>query len=144
MFDFGHLSCEGLGGKLAKLTIASGPVIIEDGKVLLDKHGADDFWKFPGGRLTDSISMKDNAKLKAKAELGLEIDITTDPYILTLEKEDDDTKEYIILIHYQAKRLGDDITPGSHIKEWAWHDINNLPDDCGPNIKAAVEHFSKD
>lgn len=35
---------------MSKIIIASGPVIVEDGKVLLNKHGEDNFWKFCGGQ----------------------------------------------------------------------------------------------
>jgi len=38
-----------------KLIIASGPVIIENGKVLLNKHGDDKFWKFLGGKVENWI-----------------------------------------------------------------------------------------
>lgn len=36
-----------------KIIFVSGPVIIEDNNVLLDKHGDDKFWKFCGGKFED-------------------------------------------------------------------------------------------
>jgi len=38
---------------MPKIIIASGPVIVEDGKVLLNKHGGTTFSKFCGGRVED-------------------------------------------------------------------------------------------
>ncbi|MFA6072180.1 MAG: NUDIX hydrolase, partial [Janthinobacterium sp.] len=129
------------GGSIV-LTIASGPVIIlDDGKVLLDKHGDDQFWKFPGGKLRDDNSVRDNAKREVKEELGVEVDLIGDPFIICFDKEKNGMKEYVVLIHYLARIVGGEINPGRDVREWAWHDINNLPDDCAPNIKPAVEYF---
>ena len=55
-------------GKSALLTIASGPVIIRDGKVLLDEHGDDTFWKFPGGKVRADESLQ-QAAIRALEEL---------------------------------------------------------------------------
>jgi len=35
---------------MPKIIIASGPVIVENNKVLLNQHGDTEFWKFCGGR----------------------------------------------------------------------------------------------
>ncbi|MFW0837710.1 MAG: NUDIX hydrolase [Candidatus Komeilibacteria bacterium] len=44
---------------IKKIIVASGPVIIENGEVLLNKHGDDKFWKFLGGKVqvSDSINL---------------------------------------------------------------------------------------
>lgn len=123
-----------------KLTIASGPVIIENGKVLLDKHGDDNFWKFPGGRQRDEESCIQTATREVKEELGIDVELYGDPFVLIVEKTVESVNEYVILIHYLAYKTGS-ISPGKDVKEWAWHDVNNLPDDCAPNIKPVVEHF---
>ncbi len=129
-------------GQPVKLTIASGPVIIEKGKVLLDKHGDDNFWKFPGGRLADDTSPRDSAALHVKAELGLKATLTGEPFVMAFTRVKDGITDYVVLIHYSASRQGD-VRPGPEIKEWAWHDVNNLPADCAPNIKPALNHFAK-
>jgi 8-oxo-dGTP diphosphatase len=115
------------------LTIASGPVIIEDGKVLLDKHGQDDFWKFPGGRIRDNESMWETAVREAKEELGIEVELEGEPVTVVFGSDE----KYIILIHYKAKRSGEP-SPGRDVREWAWHDVDNLPEDCAPNIKPVL------
>ena len=129
-------------GNPIQLTIAAGPVIIEDNKVLLDKHGDDGFWKFPGGRLRDDNSPQENAIMEAKEELGIDVELKGEPFVLIFEKDDEGVKEYVVLIHYLATRQGE-INPGSDIKEWKWIDINNLPQDCAPNIALVVQHFTK-
>ena len=59
-----------------KLIIASGPVIVERGKVLLDKHGKDKFWKFPGGIMKRGESAEQACKKRTKEEVGISIDIS--------------------------------------------------------------------
>jgi len=123
--------------------IASGPVIIENGKVLLDKNSSDPFWKFPGGKWEPSDlndekrSLEAVAQRKAKEELGIEIEIVR-PLKPMMIKKDDAT--LVILIHWLSTRIGD-ITPGGDTTEWAWHDIRNLPPDCAPNIKPVIEDY---
>ncbi|MEK7125577.1 MAG: NUDIX domain-containing protein [Patescibacteria group bacterium] len=116
--------------------IASGPVIIEDNKVLLNQHGEDNFWKFPGGQVEDfSVSLEDNAKREVKEEMGIEIEIIRPLKPLLVQKP---SGEVIVLIHFLAKRLGE-ITPGADIREWNWFAIDNLPDNLAPNIKPVLE-----
>lgn len=129
-------------GKEGLLTIASGPVIIEDNKVLLDKHGDDTFWKFPGGTMSQTDSFRENAKREVKEELGMEVELADEePFVMTLQKEKAGAPMTIILFHYYAKRLSEAMKPGEDVREYAWHDIDNLPADCAQNIKPAVEYF---
>ncbi|KKR08321.1 MAG: hypothetical protein UT32_C0002G0084 [Parcubacteria group bacterium GW2011_GWC2_39_14] len=125
--------------------IASGSVIIENNKVLLNKHGKDNFWKFVGGRVEDSdfedeiMSLENTCRRRVKEEMGFDVEIirTLKPMMVKHQ-----TKEntQVILIHFLSKRLGE-INPGADIREWNWFDINNLPDDCAPNIGPVVEDY---
>ncbi len=123
--------------------IASGPVIIEDGKVLLDKNATDPFWKFPGGKWEPSDlndeghSLEAVARRKVKEELGLEIEILKPLKPMMLKKDD---AAVVVLIHWLARRIGE-IVPGEHTTKWAWHDIHALPADCAPNIKPVIEDY---
>jgi len=117
--------------------IASGPVIIERGKVLLDKHGKDRFWKFPGGTIKGN-DFEDMAKKNVKKELGINIRIIRPLKPMILQRK----REMIILIHYLAKRSGK-IKPGKHIREWAWIDIKKLPKDVAPNIRPVLKELKK-
>jgi len=46
-------------------------------------------------------------------------------------------------VHYLARRIGD-ITPGENIVEWAWHDINALPENCAPNVYEIIQDIKKE
>lgn len=120
------------------LTIASGPVIIKGGKVLLDKHGDDPFWKFPGGRVRDGESFQQTAMREAKEELGLDIALQGEPIVLCFERQRNGVPETVLLIHYQATTSGEPRAQRD-VREFAWHDIASLPDDCAPNVKPVVQ-----
>lgn len=121
-----------------KTIIAAGPVIIEDDKVLVNKHGDTDFWKFPGGKVEDytELDLREHAKREAKEEMGIGIEIIKPMSTLLSRKGED----IVVLVHYLAKRVGE-INQGEDIREWKWLDINNLPEDVGPNIKPIVEEY---
>jgi len=127
---------------MEKILIASGPVIVERGKVLLNKHGDTTFWKFCGGRVEDHCSnLIENAKREVGEEMGIEVKVLDDkPFIVFTRKETPEGEIDIILVHFLAERIGE-IKPGEDIREWDWLDINDLPDDLGPNIIPALEHF---
>ncbi|MDZ7611316.1 MAG: NUDIX domain-containing protein [Candidatus Moranbacteria bacterium] len=127
---------------MQKIIIASGPLIVEDEKVLLNKHGDTAFWKFCGGRVEDfSQDLIENARRKAKEEMGIEIEIQNlEPFITHAQKETPEGKIDVILVHYLAERIGK-INPGKDIREWNWLETKNLPEDLGPNIRPALEHF---
>lgn len=123
-----------------EIAIASGPVIIENNKVLLNKHGDDNFWKFPGGRVEDysELSLEEHAKREVKEEMGIGIEIIRALKPMMVEVDD----KLVILIHWLVNRVGE-IKPGPEIKEWHWFDINNLPPDSAPNIKPVIEDYFK-
>lgn len=119
------------------IIIASGPVIIENGKVLLNKHGDDGFWKFVGGRAEKfDISLEEVAKREVQEEMGLEVELIRPLKPMMIEMPD----KVVILIHYLAQRKGE-IKPGADILEWNWFDIHNLPKDVAPNIKPVIGEY---
>jgi 8-oxo-dGTP pyrophosphatase MutT (NUDIX family) len=128
---------------MSKIIIASGPVIVEDNKVLLNKHGNDDFWKFCGGRVEeDEINLKNAAEREVEEEMGIGIEILNNaPYFFYTEKEIGGVQVSVILAHFLAKRVGE-ITPGEDIREWRWVDINDLAtENLAPNIKPVLKYF---
>ena len=127
---------------MIKIIIASGPVIVERGAVLLNKHGDTPFWKFCGGKVEDyNTNLIENAQREAKEEMCIEIKILDDkPFITFTRKETPEGVIDIILVHFLAERIGE-IKPGADIREWAWHKLENLPGDLGPNIVPALKHF---
>lgn len=128
---------------MTKIIIASGPVIVEDGRVLLNKHGEDNFWKFCGGRIEeDETNLKEAAQREVKEEMGVGIEVLNDaPYFFYTEKEIGGKQTSVILAHFLAKRVGE-ISPGTDIREWRWIDIQDLDkEDLAPNIKPTLRHF---
>lgn len=128
---------------MIRVIMASGPVIVENGKVLLNKHGDTKFWKFCGGLVGDyHQDLIAWAKLKAKEEMGLHIEILNiKPYIFFTRKETQEGIIDVILVHFLAKRVNE-IKPGTDILEWKWLDISNLPiDGLAPNIIPALHYF---
>ncbi|OGH74080.1 MAG: hypothetical protein A3C90_02215 [Candidatus Magasanikbacteria bacterium RIFCSPHIGHO2_02_FULL_51_14] len=114
--------------------IVSGPVIIEDGKVLLNKEKKGDKigpWFFPGGIVEESdASLEAACKREAKEELGIDLEIIKQ--MRTTYRTISDSAK-VTLHHFLAQRTGD-IIPGDITVEWGWFDINNLPDNCAPNV----------
>ena len=127
---------------MQKIIIASGPVIVENNKVLLNKHGDTAFWKFCGGRVEDyGTDLIQNARREVKEEMGIEIKVLNEePFLTFTRKETPEGKIDIILVHFLAERVGE-IKPGEDIREWQWFDLNNLPEDLGPNIIPALKYF---
>lgn len=123
---------------------AAGSVIIENGKILLvreEKPYGSEFFMLPGGKINEEkdTSPEETAKREALEEIGCEIEIEehiADLVVNRPSKED----ESMMLIHFKAKRLGD-IQPGKEIIEWGWYDIDNLPENCAPNVEKIVEMY---
>ena len=122
--------------------IAAGPVIIEDGKVLLNRERKVDgeespYFMFPGGTVEDfSIPLEEVAKREAKEEVGIDIEIIRPLRTLIVSRPGKDT--FAILVHYLATRIGE-IVPGPETIEWGWYDIDNLPKNCAPNVVEIIE-----
>ena len=127
---------------MQKIIIASGPVIVENNKVLLNKHGDTAFWKFCGGKVEDyETDLMENAAREVREEMGLKIKILNEqPFINFARKDTAEGRVDIILVHFLAERIGE-IKPGEDIREWKWFDLDNLPEDLGPNIIPALKYF---
>lgn len=126
--------------------ICAGPVIIEDGKVLLNREQKPDGvtpFLFPGGRVEDfSLPLEDTAKREAMEELGIEIEIIK-PLRTLLANNLGGPKRMYILTHFLARRVGE-INPGPETVEWGWFDINNLPENCEKNVFEIINDIKAD
>jgi len=125
-----------------KYIIASGPVIIENGKVLLNKHGKDDFFKFIGGQIKRGESLEQCAVRRAKEEMGVDVKLIKPIKPMIVWRKD----ETVILIHYLAKRMSD-VKPADFVKEWAWVSVKDILDgkitELGENIKPVIKEIQK-
>ena len=112
-----------------KYIIASGPVIIERGKLLVNKDDKDDFYKLPGGTIEEGIeSLEEACHRETKEENNGSIKIIKplSPMILWKNPQSGE-KMCIVLIHYKAKLLNKkDIYPVPPIKEVKWLDISSI------------------
>lgn len=128
---------------MEKIIIASGPVIVEDNKVLLNQHGDTTFWKFCGGRVEDfRTDLIENARREVKEEMGIEIEILNPvPYFMHTIKETPEGNIDLILVHFLAKRIGE-IKPGEDIREWRWIPLGELGNEpLAPNIIPVLQYF---
>lgn len=127
-----------------KTIIASGPVIIEDGKLLVNKDDKDDFYKLTGGTIKENETLQESCIRRTKEEVNAKIEIIKPltPHILW---ENPQTKEKmtIVLIHYLAKLLNkQEINPIPPIQEIQWLDIEEIKQNkhnVAPNIKFLIE-----
>lgn len=127
---------------MQKLIIASGPIIIEEEKVLLDISGDDTFWKFCGGKVRENEALAQTARRRAKEELGIDLEVLTEePFLLHTTKQTEEGSIDIILVHYLAERIGE-IQPGEDIQEWRWIPLAELgKENLAPNIIPTLKHF---
>ena len=127
-----------------KFIIASGPVIIENGKLLVNKDGKDDFYKIPGGRVEEGESFEEACIRETKEEINANIKIIKPLNPMIIYKNPRTKEEMtIVLIHYLAELLNKkDIKPIAPIKEIKWIDINEIKQEkhnVAPNIKFLIE-----
>ncbi len=125
--------------------IASGPVIIEDGKVLLNISGQDDFWKFCGGKMKEGdVSFSATVKRRAHEEMGLDVTIAgIEPFAFYVIRKSCDGKSNVevILLHFLAERKGD-IVAGEGVKDYRWFTAEELArEKLAPNILPTLKHF---
>lgn len=101
-----------------KIIVASGPVIIEEGQVYLNKHGSDPFWKFPGGKVKKcdfdnwENSLEEACLRETLEENGMSIEIIRPLKPMLLPKPGEDNV-LVVLIHYLAKRKSEIYLPNN-------------------------------
>jgi len=124
--------------------IAVGPVIIEDGKVLLNReqkvYGVSP-WFFPGGEVeTYDASLENTCRREVQEEMGIDVELVR-PLRTIIDKQSNGG--VVILAHYLAKRHGE-IIQAPNITEWGWHDIRQLPPNCAPNVHQIISDILQD
>ncbi|MDO8659975.1 MAG: NUDIX hydrolase [Candidatus Parcubacteria bacterium] len=128
-----------------KYIIASGPVIVENGKLLVNKDNKDDFYKLPGGTIEEGIeSLEEACHRETREENNGLIKIIKPLHPMILWKNPQTSESMcILLIHYQAKLLNKkDIKPIPPIQEVKWlsiKDIKSKKYNVAPNIYFLIE-----
>ncbi len=127
-----------------KIIIASGPVIIKDGKLLVNHDEKDDFYKLPGGTVQNGENFEEACINATKRENNVEVKIIKPLHPMILwENPQTGEKMRIVLIHYLAELLNEeDIKPMEPTKEVKWLDIEEIKNDehgVAPNIKFLIE-----
>ncbi len=115
--------------------VSVGPLITEDGNILLVREGEDGFWKLPGGKIAaEDTSVMDTVVREAKEELGIEVSlgIPLDPYLFRAEGV------VRVLIPYTATREGE-IEAGEGVDDWGWFPADALPENTAPNVISALQ-----
>jgi len=129
---------------MTKFVIASGPVIIEEGKLLVNKDNKDDFYKLPGGTVEVGDSLIDACLRESKEENNINVEIIKPLNSMVIYKNPQ-TKEAmtILLIHYEAKIKNiEDMKPIPPIKEVKWLNIEEIKEgkhNIASNIKFLIE-----
>lgn len=128
-----------------KFIIASGPVIIEGGKLLVNKDDKDDFFKLPGGKIevgTEDLEEACHREVFEENNAKIEIIRPLTPMQIWKNPQTDE-KMSITLIHWEAKLLNkEEIKPSGETKEVVWLDINEIKEgkhNVAPNIKFLIE-----
>ena len=128
-----------------KFIIASGPIIIENGKLLVNKDEKDNFYKIPGGTIQENTEdLEEACHKEAMEENNAKIQIIKPLHPMVIWKNPQ-TKEKmtIILIHFLAKLLNkNEIKPCNETKEIRWLDIEKIKQSkyhIAPNIKFLIE-----
>lgn len=127
-----------------KFIVASGPVIIENGKLLVNKDDKDDFYKLPGGTVEENDDLISACHRETKEENNAEIEIIKplNPMII-YKNPQTSQKMTIVLIHYLARlKNKKEIKPMPPIREVKWLDIEEIKQGkfiVAPNIKFLIE-----
>lgn len=128
-----------------KTIIASGPVIIECGKLLVSKDSKDDFYKIPGGTVEQGEELEAICIREVKEETNADVEIIKPLSTMVINKNPQ-TKEKmkIMLHHYKAKvKNKAELKPNEEgILEVKWLDINEIKSgkyNVAPNIKFLIE-----
>lgn len=124
--------------------IASGPIIVENGKLLVDKDDKDDFYKIPGGRLKENENLEEGCIREVWEEVNAEITIIKKLSTLILSENPTTHKKMRIELHHFLAELNnpDEIKPIHPVKEVKWLDIRGIKRgkyNVAPNIKFLVE-----
>ena len=126
--------------------VASGPVIIEKGKLIVSQHGEDDFYKIPGGRVKERESLEKTCIREFAEETGLECEIVEKLHTQKLDKNPQTGEPANIELHHYKCKLKMNPTNYNSFEHAGhkvyWLDISEIKQgkyNVAPNIKFLIE-----
>jgi len=126
--------------------VASGPVIIEEGKLLVSKDTKDDFYKIPGGQPRNGEGLKDCVLRRLKEETGFSGTIGSQLSTYHLDKRpgtDEEVKMHLYHFGFKLANRPKDYGSFAHGDyKVSWLDIEEIKQDkhnVAPNIKFLIE-----
>ena len=126
--------------------VASGCVIISDGKLLVSNDGKDEFFKIPGGKVKEKESLEVCALRELKEETGFEGKIISKLLTMKLNKKPGTGEEInVSLYHFKSElknfhRDFNSFEHNNHQVEWVPLDeIEKGKIEVAPNIKFLLE-----
>ena len=129
-----------------KIIVASGPVIIENNKLLVVKDSKDDFYKFPVGTVEeqDNGDLKKTCKREFKEETNGEIKILEKLSTMVINKNPRTKEKMRIELHHYLSVLKNPnkLEPIFPVKEVKWLDIREIKQgkyNVAPNITYLIE-----
>lgn len=122
----------------------SGPVIVNNRKLLLIKDSKDDFYKFPGDRVEKGEDLEEACIREVDEEINGDINILRKLSTLFLRKDPKTGKPVDVELHHYRAFLKNknEISPGKGIEEIKWADISELEEGkykIAPNVKYLLE-----
>lgn len=111
-----------------KHIVVSGPIIIEDNKLLTVKEGEDEFYKLPGGTSEEDEELEETCKREIKEEINGEIEIIKplNPKVLW-ENPHSKEKMTIMPTSYLAKlKNKQEIKTTDETDEIVWLDLKDI------------------
>jgi ADP-ribose pyrophosphatase YjhB (NUDIX family) len=124
--------------------IVSGPIIIDNGKLLVDKDEKDDFYKIPGGRLKENETLEENCIREAWEEVNAHVRIIKKLSTLILDRNPTTNEKMRIELHHYLCEVENisEVEAVHPIKEVKWLEISKIKRgkyNVAPNIKFLVE-----
>lgn len=126
--------------------VACGPVIVENGKLLLTMDKGDNFYKIPGGKLEEGESLEECAIRELEEETGFIGVIIKKLPAMKLKKNPDNGEVISVELYHFLSKLKDKISNynsfehSSHIVKWmSIEDIKNNKFPVAPNVKFLIE-----
>lgn len=127
-----------------KTIIASGAVVLNEGKVLLIKDRKDPFYKIPGGTVKEGEDLERTCIREFEEETRGKIDIIKPLSPMVLYKNPKTKEEMtLVLIHYLARLSNPkQLAPGKGIEKVEWINVLDLKREryeIAPNIEYLIK-----